>query len=447
MTAPSPDAKAIDAAPTQRRPWESVIEDPVDEYWRKRDGKIPRSRDPNFCRHGPNGMCDYCMPLEPYDPSYQASHSIKHLSFHAYLRQIAPQHSIPSRNKIGGAISSTFLPPLSPLSYRVRTPCPTGSHPPYPEGICTACQPSAVTLSRQIFRSVDHLEVASPSIIDIFISSWRQTGRQRFGWLLGTYKPYEEVPMGVKAVVEAIHEPPQEGDLDGLSLDLPWEEQDRIINLASEAGLQIVGAVFTDLTPDLEDKTRTICKRHKDSFFLSSLETIFAASEQLARPLKTKSSPTGLYSSRLVTAVLSGTPSGGIDLACYMVSEQGCAMVDADMIEATVEPGMIRIKGADEGEGRYVPDVFYTYKNEYGIQVKQSAKPCFPVEYLLVNVYINILHLDMHLTFFSKGHAWVPHQPFPCVSRFFSIPHRKPTVRRSSRCIKSACRSSSTKCL
>jgi len=69
-----------------------------------------------------------------------------------------------------------------------------------------------------------------------------------------------------------------------------------------------------------------------------------------------------------------------------MVSEQGCAMVDADMIEATVEPGMIRIKGADEGEGRYVPDVFYTYKNEYGIQVKQSAKPCFPVEYLLVNV-------------------------------------------------------------
>jgi len=144
--------------------------------------------------------------------------------------------------------------------------------------------------------------------------------------------------------------------------------------------------IYTDLTPDSEDKTKTMCKRHKDSYFLSSLETLFSAREQLEHPMKTKSSPSGIYASRLVTAVLSGTPDGGVDLACYMTSEQGCAMVDADMVEPTVEAGMVRIKLAEEGEGRYVPDVFYTYKNEYKIQVKQSAKPCFPVEYLLVNV-------------------------------------------------------------
>lgn len=192
--------------------------------------------------------------------------------------------------------------------------------------------------------------------------------------------------MGVKAVVEAIHEPPQEGDLDGLSLELPWDEQDKVISIANAAGLQVVGLIFTDLTPDPEDKSKTICKRHGDSFFLSSLETIFAARQQLDHPMKSKSSPSGQFSSRLVTSVLSGTPDGGIDLACYMASEQGCAMVDADMIEATVEPGTVRIKSESEGEGRYVPDAFFTYKNEYGIQVKETAKPCFPVEYLLVNV-------------------------------------------------------------
>ncbi|KAI0734006.1 polyubiquitin-tagged protein recognition complex Npl4 component [Fomitopsis betulina] len=373
----------IQSGPAAKSPWELVQEDPVDTYWRSKDGKIPRGRDSRFCKHGPAGMCEYCMPLEPYDAAYHAEHSIKHLSYHAYLRKLTPKGS-------AATSSSALLPPLSQLSYKVKVPCPSGSHAPWPASICTACQPSAITLQSQTFRMIDHLEIASTDVIDRFLHAWRLTGTQRFGWLIGHYEPYDEVPMGVKAVVEAIHEPPQEGELDGLSLGQPWEDEQRIKDLARSAStpLQIVGYIFTDLEPQEENRALTKYKRHPQSFYLSSLEAIFAAHVQNSNPTPSKSSSTGLYGSRMVTAVLTGTADGQIDVSAYQVSEQACAMVEADMIEASVDPGIVRVMEEDRGEhsARYVPDVFFRYKNEYGLDVQKSAKPCFPVEYLLVNV-------------------------------------------------------------
>jgi len=216
------------------------------------------------------------------------------------------------------------------------------------------------------------------------------TGLQRFGFLIGHYEPYDKVPMGIKAVVEAIYEPPQEGELDGLTVGIPWEEEPRIKELARNASkpLTVVGYVFTDLDPTPDDRTKSAYKRHGGSFFLSSLEAIFAATLQKANPTASRSSPNGIFASRLITAVLTGTEDGGIDIATYQVSEQATAMVEADMIEASVDPGIVRIKEEDRSHdsARYVPDVFFRYKNEYGLEVKKSAKPCFPVEYLLVNV-------------------------------------------------------------
>lgn len=59
-------------------------------------------------------------------------------------------------------------------------------------------------------------------------------------------------------------------------------------------------------------------------------------------------------------------------------------MVQADMIQPSTEPQSVIVK--KETEGRYIPEVFYRHKNQYGIEVKESAKPTFPVDYLLVNV-------------------------------------------------------------
>ncbi|EEB98472.1 hypothetical protein MPER_02010 [Moniliophthora perniciosa FA553] len=118
---------------------------------------------------------------------------------------------------------------------------------------------------------VDHLKVASMEIVDRFLNAWRRTGMQRFGWLIGRYEPYDKVPMGIKAVVEAIHEPPQEGELDGLTLGIPWEDEPRVRALAAQASppLTIVGYVFTDLVPTEEDRTKNVYKRHPQSFLMS----------------------------------------------------------------------------------------------------------------------------------------------------------------------------------
>jgi len=229
---------------------------------------------------------------------------------------------------------------------------------------------------------VDHVEFSSADIVDRFISYWRGTGEQRFGFLYGRYEPYLEVPLGTKAVVEAVYEPPQRTKIDGVTVERLEEEA--LDQLAHHCGLVKVGMIFTDLTDDGSGQGTTLPKRHANSFFLSSLECYLAAHLQATHPNRCRWSATGTFGSRFVTCVVSGNTEGQVDISAFQVSNTAVSMVGADLIRPSVEPSLMLVKPSTAS--RYVPEVFYQYRNEYGASVKKAAQPTFPVDYLLTTM-------------------------------------------------------------
>ena len=67
----------------------------------------------------------------------------------------------------------------------------------------------APSLHGQTYRHVDNVMFENPALVERFLNYWRSTGHQRAGILLGKHEVHKDVPLGIKATVAAIYEPPQ----------------------------------------------------------------------------------------------------------------------------------------------------------------------------------------------------------------------------------------------
>eukprot|EP00918_Siedleckia_nematoides_P010878 GHVU01023869.1.p1 GENE.GHVU01023869.1~~GHVU01023869.1.p1 ORF type:complete len:631 (-),score=55.89 GHVU01023869.1:1001-2893(-) len=347
-----------------------VVEDEVDQQLDKVDGQIMRDRNEQLCRHNPQGKCLHCVPLEPYDEEHLKSQDIKFLSFHSYLRKLR-----------GGADKGKFAV-LENLSCKIKAGC--SEHPPWPGGICTKCQPNAVTLNRQKYRHVDYVQFENPFLMERFLNYWRSTGNQRLGFLYGKYEQHKDVPLGIKAVVSAIYEPPQVSTKNGIELLEDGREQ--LVNrMAGELGLACVGWIFTDLVAqDLTTGTVKHFRGNINSHFLSAEECIMAANFQNKHPNPCKLSPDGYFGSKFATVAVTGDVTNQIHFEAYQVSDQCTALVRDDCLIPTRDaPELGYVK--ESSNEQYVPDVFYKEKDTYGNEVTQLARP-LPVEYLMVDL-------------------------------------------------------------
>ncbi|KAK2581786.1 hypothetical protein KPH14_002264 [Odynerus spinipes] len=321
----------------------NVVEDEVDEQLWKLDGKIQRKRDEKLCRHGPNGCCVHCSPLEPFDEIYMKEQNIKHLSFHAYLRKLT-----------AGVDRGKFIQ-LDDISCRIKTGCK--DHPPWPRGICSKCQPPSITLNRQTYRHVDNVMFENASLVERFLNYWRSTGHQRIGYLYGKYEIHTDVPLGIRAVVAAIYEPPQESTKDSIKL-LPDEREGLVDELARSLNLKRIGWIFTDLIADDVKKGTVKHVRNIESHFLSAQECIMAGYFQNQFPNPCRFSPSGYFGSKFVTVCVTGDDKNQVHMEGYQVSNQCSALVrDSCLVPTKDAPELGYV--IESTDKQYVPDVFY----------------------------------------------------------------------------------------
>jgi len=349
----------------------NVVEDEIDVVLSHQSGLIKRKKHPQLCRHGDLGKCLNCSPLEPYNEEYLKSLNppAKHLSFHAYLK------------KLKAGVARGKYVSLTDVNCKIKPGCT--EHPPWPKGICTKCQPSAVMLNRQTYRHVDNIMFENPVIMDRFLNYWRKTGGQRIGYLYGRYEKHENVPLGIRATVAAIYEPPQDSNADRIQL-LPNPQEEAVDILASYFGLKRVGWIVTDLLPDPSKTGLVKHLRHAKTHFLSAQECITAADFQNKYPNPSKDSTAGRFGSKFVTVVVSGHEDQHIHYDGWQVSNQCMALVRDECLVPTVDDSALGyIK--ESSSQQFVPDVFYKEKDSYGNEVTKVGRP-MPIEYFLIEV-------------------------------------------------------------
>lgn len=105
------------------------------------------------------------LPVDPWDARVLQVRDLKHMSFHAMLRQ----HRASRASGKGSGAVPTLIPQISCRPEHGRAYART------------------VTLQSQPWRNVDSVMFESPEMVDSFLAGWRESGLQRMGILYGHY--------------------------------------------------------------------------------------------------------------------------------------------------------------------------------------------------------------------------------------------------------------------
>jgi nuclear protein localization family protein 4 len=253
------------------------------------------------CQHGENGKCPNCVGKE-----FIAD--VKHKSFDQFLSE--GREKCKGIHEEGGKCNNC-IPPQE-VEYKQKKNCP--NHPPYPEGCCNKCMPPNAILKRQPYRHVDYVSFMNGEELNEFVNIWMKgyCMKQRMGFLFGYYASDPNYPDGVRAVVEAIYEPPQLGDINSVE---PMEDPDRklVDKVAAALTFECVGWIFTSINTE-KDVCLTSYDVRKAARFQQEYLSVH---------------PSGYKVSKFITVVVKPKENNESELECYMVSDL-CQALERD---------------------------------------------------------------------------------------------------------------------
>jgi len=306
------------------------------------------------CNHGPQGKCPNCMNKDLIEDA-------KHISFDEFLN-IGKQKCKGTHES--NSKCNNCLPPLE-KSYVMKKNCP--NHAPYPEGLCVKCMPPGVVLGRQRYRHVDYVSFMNFEEVNMFVQQWQKDNclKQRMAYLFGYFAEDPNYANGVRAVVEALYEPPQIGDHDNVE---PLEDKDaQILDTVSNAlSLEFIGWIFTSINTDLETP-------------MCSYDIKKAAYYQEQYKLK---HPSGYFVSKFITVMCKPKDDGDVELQCSMVSDAFQALVRDNVIGECTDKRQIPVR--KPGKNEVLPDIFQENKKV------NFFDPAFAIV-SVSHIYFNIL--------------------------------------------------------
>ena len=121
-------------------------------------------------------------------------------------------------------------------------------HPQFPKAMCNKCMPPSCIVKRQEYRHVDYAQFMNFKEVTNFVNEWVQNSfaKQKVGFLYGYYAEDPNYKGGVRAIIEALYEPPQIGEISGFQF-LKDESENNVNRIAESLGLERIGWFFFPL--------------------------------------------------------------------------------------------------------------------------------------------------------------------------------------------------------